>query len=125
MGLKCRQYMNCTLSSLSVAKRLHYPPPPTLPCYHTIHEGIPRAIIFFQYTNNIIIIWGDLLGRFMPNQYSITVSEDTDRILKEMKKKGYKLSQVIDAAIKSIQEPGLTRMVAMERRIKYLEESEK
>ena len=45
--------------------------------------------------------------------------------LKEMKKKGYKLSQVIDAAIKSIQEPGLTRMVAMERRIKYLEESEK
>ena len=59
----------------------------------------------------------------MPNQYSITVSEDTDRILKEMKKKGYKLSQVIDAAIKSIQEPGLTRMVAMERRIKYLEES--
>ena len=66
-----------------------------------------------------------LTGRYMPNQYSITVSEDTDRILKEMKKKGYKLSQVIDAAIKTIQEPGLTRMVAIERQMKYLKESGK
>jgi|DEB0MinimDraft_4_1074332.scaffolds.fasta_scaffold10086_1 predicted CopG family antitoxin len=58
----------------------------------------------------------------MPNQYSITVSEEADRILKEMKKKGHKLSQVIDAAIKSIQEPGLTRMVAVEKRIKQQNE---
>ncbi len=60
----------------------------------------------------------------MPNQYSITVSEDADRILKDMKKSGYKISQVIDAAIKNIQQPGLTRMVAIERRLKHLEESD-
>jgi len=60
----------------------------------------------------------------MPNQYSITVSEDADRILKDMKKSGYKISQVIDAAIKNIQQPGLTRMVAIERRLKRVEESD-
>jgi len=57
----------------------------------------------------------------MANQYSITVSEDTDRILNEMKKSGYKVSQVIDAAIKTLQQPGLARAVSMERRVKNLE----
>jgi len=60
----------------------------------------------------------------MPNQYSITVSEGADRILKDMKKSGYKVSQVIDAAIKNIQQPGLARMVALERRIKSLEDGD-
>ena len=57
----------------------------------------------------------------MANQYSITVSEDTDRILNEMKKSGYKVSQVIDAAIKTLQQPALARAVALERRVKTLE----
>jgi len=57
----------------------------------------------------------------MANQYSITVSEDTDRILNEMKKSGYKVSQVIDAAIKTMQQPALARAVALERRVKHLE----
>ena len=60
----------------------------------------------------------------MGNQYSITVSDLSNGILKEMKKKGYKVSQVIDAAIKTLQEPALARALALERRIKSLEESE-
>lgn len=62
--------------------------------------------------------------RAMANQYSITVSEDTDRILNEMKKSGYKVSQVIDAAIKTMQQPALARAVALERRVKTLEGDE-
>ena len=41
-----------------------------------------------------------------------------------MKKEGYKVSQVIDAAIKTLQEPALKRAVALERRINHLEGTE-
>jgi len=60
----------------------------------------------------------------MGNQYSITVSDETNRILQNMKKGGYKMSQVIDAAVSTIGEHGCARLVAMRRRMKALEDQE-
>ena len=74
---------------------------------------------FLRNRNNIII--SDLLAQHMGNQYSITVSEETNRILQSMKKSGYKMSQVIDAAVSTIGEHGCARLVAMRRRMKSLE----
>lgn len=51
----------------------------------------------------------------MANQYSITVSDESDRILKQMKENGYKTSQVIDEAIRTLQQQALTRLVANRR----------
>lgn len=58
----------------------------------------------------------------MPNQYSITVSEETDNILKELKKSGYKVSQVIDAAVKTLGRSACVRLVAQDRLLKTLKE---
>lgn len=58
----------------------------------------------------------------MGNQYSITVSDMSATTLKKMKDSGYKMSQVIDAAIYMIGQEGLARMVAVRRRIAALEE---
>ena len=41
-----------------------------------------------------------------------------------MKKGGYKMSQVIDAAVSTIGEHGCARLVAMRRRIKSIEGDE-
>lgn len=51
----------------------------------------------------------------MANQYSITVSDETDRILKQLKDKGIKTSQAIDEAIRTLQQQALTRLVANRR----------
>jgi hypothetical protein len=37
----------------------------------------------------------------MGNQYSITVSDETHQILKQAKENGYKVSQLIDVAVKT------------------------
>ncbi len=58
----------------------------------------------------------------MPNQYSITVSDETDTLLKELKKSGYKVSQVIDAGIKTLGHNALVRLVANERFRKAMKE---
>lgn len=60
----------------------------------------------------------------MGNQYSITVSDESDRILQQMKENGCKVSQVIDEAIKTLQQPALARLIANRRRIIYLEGDE-
>jgi hypothetical protein len=54
----------------------------------------------------------------MANQYSITVSDESDRILKQLKTKGIKTSQAIDEAIRLLQERALTTLVA-NRRFRY------
>ena len=51
----------------------------------------------------------------MANQYSITVSDESDRILKQLKDKGIKTSQAIDEAIRTLQQQDLTRLVANRR----------
>jgi hypothetical protein len=51
----------------------------------------------------------------MANQYSITVSDESDRILKQLKDKGIKTSQAIDEAIRTLQQQALTRLVANRR----------
>jgi len=58
----------------------------------------------------------------MANQYSITVSDESDRILKQLKEKGIKTSQAIDEAIRTLQEQALTRLVANRRLRDSLEE---
>jgi predicted CoA-binding protein len=57
----------------------------------------------------------------MGNQYSITVSEETHRILQTLKKSGYKVSQVIDEAVKTIGDQACARLIAIRRRLKALE----
>lgn len=52
----------------------------------------------------------------MGNQYSITVSDESNAILKSMKESGYKTSQAIDEAIKTLGQAALTRLIAMRRR---------
>ena len=42
----------------------------------------------------------------MGNQYSITVSDESDRILQQMKENGYKVSQAIDEAVKTVRTTG-------------------
>jgi hypothetical protein len=91
---------------------------------YLLHKLIPTGILFFYISITLLLLGGCLQDRAMANQYSITVSEDTDRILNEMKKSGYKVSQVIDAAIKTLQQPALARAVALERRVKTLEGDE-
>ena len=51
----------------------------------------------------------------MANQYSITVSDESDRILKDLKTKGIKTSQAIDEAIRLLHVRALTRLVANRR----------
>lgn len=55
----------------------------------------------------------------MANQYSITVSDESDRILKQLKNSGYKTSQAIDEAIKTLGQHALARLVAMRRGLDY------
>ena len=57
----------------------------------------------------------------MANQYSITVSDESDRILKQLKEGGYKTSQVIDEAIRTLQNQALARLVANRRMRDYIE----
>lgn len=51
----------------------------------------------------------------MANQYSITLSDESATILKILKEGGYKTSQVIDEAIKTLRSPALARLVANRR----------
>jgi len=46
----------------------------------------------------------------MGNQYSITVSDETHHILKQAKKDGYKVSQLIDVAVKTLGREQLLRL---------------
>ena len=59
----------------------------------------------------------------MGNQYSITVSDATDSMLKSLKDGGYMTSQVIDEAIKLLGPVALARLIALRRQIKNLEGS--
>ena len=59
----------------------------------------------------------------MANQYSITVSDESAMILKQLKESGYKTSQVIDEAIRTLQQAALARLVAMRRRHDHYQES--
>ena len=56
----------------------------------------------------------------MANQYSITVSDESNEILKRMKDSGYKTSQAIDEAIKTLGQAALTRLIAMRRRVEVV-----
>ena len=46
----------------------------------------------------------------MGNQYSITVSDETHQILKQIKEEGYKVSQMIDIAVKTLGREQLLRL---------------
>ena len=61
----------------------------------------------------------------MANQYSITVSDESNEILKSMKDCRYKVSQAIDEAIKLLGQAALTRLIANRRRLNgQIEEDE-
>ena len=46
----------------------------------------------------------------MGNQYSITVSDETHLILKKAKEDGYKVSQLIDVAVKTLGREQILRL---------------
>ena len=56
----------------------------------------------------------------MANQYSITVSDESDRILKQLKEHRVKTSQAIDEAIKTLGKEAILRLVAQRRTISQL-----
>ncbi len=56
----------------------------------------------------------------MANQYSITVSDESATILKGLKESGYKTSQVIDEAIRTLRQEALARLVANRRLRDYV-----
>ena len=60
----------------------------------------------------------------MANQYSITVSDRANHILKQLKDSGYKTSQCISAAIEMLGQESLARLVTYQRRITSLEGAE-
>lgn len=51
----------------------------------------------------------------MANQYSITVSDESNNILKDLKRNEYMTSQVIDEAIKTLGERALARLISLRR----------
>ena len=53
----------------------------------------------------------------MANQYSITVSNGTDAILRDLKERGFKMSQCIDAAVFTLGAEALVRLVTTQKLI--------
>ena len=53
----------------------------------------------------------------MAYQYSVTVSEESDRILRRLKKSEYMTSQVIDEAIRTLGEHALARLMSIRRQV--------
>lgn len=60
----------------------------------------------------------------MANQYSITVSDRADAVLKQLKEGGYKTSQCISALVETLGVEATVRMVTYQRRITSLEGEE-
>ena len=58
----------------------------------------------------------------MANQYSITVSDRANLVLKELKKGGYKPSQCISALIETMGYEACVRLVTYQRQITALQE---
>jgi len=56
----------------------------------------------------------------MANQYSITVSDRADRVLKLLKNKGYKTSQFISALIETLGFEATAQLVAYQKQISLL-----
>ncbi len=59
----------------------------------------------------------------MANQYSITVSDGSDEALKQLKRMGYKTSQVIDAAIVILGPETLARMTRWTKTVRQEQEN--
>jgi len=57
----------------------------------------------------------------MANQYSITVSNGADAVLKQLKEAGYKTSQCISALIETLGYDATVKMVTYQRKITWLE----
>jgi len=60
----------------------------------------------------------------MANQYSITVSDRADNVLKQLKESGYMTSRCISAAIELLGHEALVRLVTYQRRIDSLIQEE-
>ena len=60
----------------------------------------------------------------MANQYSITVSDRADNVLKQLKESKYMPSRCISAAIEMLGYEGLARLVTYQRRIDKLLQEE-
>jgi hypothetical protein len=56
----------------------------------------------------------------MANQYSITVSNGADAVLRDLKKRGFKMSQCIDAAIMTLGADALVNLVTTQKLITSL-----
>ena len=75
-------------------------------------------IAFSGDINNIIFINTHRYDGLMGNQYSITVSDESARILTLAKEHGHKVSPMIDVAIKTLGYDALRRLVSQQRTLK-------
>tara|TARA_R100000426_G_scaffold60143_1_gene42480 strand:+ start:413 stop:712 length:300 start_codon:yes stop_codon:yes gene_type:complete len=75
-------------------------------------------IAFSGDINNIIFINTHRHDGLMGNQYSITVSDESARILTQAKEYGHKISPLIDVAIKTLGFDALQRLVTQQRNLK-------
>ena len=76
------------------------------------------TIAFSGDVNNIIFITTGREDGLMGNQYSITVSDESARILTLAKEHGHKVSPMIDVAIKTLGYDALRRLVSQQRSLK-------
>ena len=60
----------------------------------------------------------------MANQYSITVSDRADAVLKELKEKGFKTSQGISIAIELLGSNAIGNLIARNKLISLLREED-
>ena len=59
----------------------------------------------------------------MGNQYSITVSDETDKILRDMKDQGYKMSQIVDAVVSTMGKHGCAQVIRDRRALEALKKA--
>lgn len=76
------------------------------------------TIAFSGDVNNIIFISTGTHDGVMGNQYSITISDESARILTLAKEHGQKVSPMIDVAIKTLGYDALRRLVSQQRTLK-------
>lgn len=60
----------------------------------------------------------------MANQYSITVSDRADAVLKELKDKNFKVSQAISVAIELLGAHAIGNLIARNKQIELLQRDE-
>jgi len=91
-------------------------------------HAVGYTIIYYYCSRSLEAFFLDIvitllfLGLYMANQYSITVSNGADAVLKLLKQNGYKTSQCISALVETLGYEATVKLVTYQRKITWLEE---